>query len=170
MSDFTGIQAVTDSLCELLRDTLVEKDITVTARPLDVTPDLDPPFVNLFLYRVTENAHVRTVDPIGLPGMLPQGHPRLALDLHYLLTVEGQDPEDDSGARRVLGDAMLTFHNNPMIPWEAAILDADPPHEIELLRVTMEPMSMADVSTLWTAATKPYRLSVGYVVTGVGLG
>ncbi len=167
MSDPSGIQAVTDSLCALLRDSMVQDSITVAARPLDRTPDLDPPFVNLFLYRVTEGAHVRNHDLTSLPGMVERGHPPLSVDLHYLMTVAGRDPADDSGAHRVLGAAMLAFHSHPVIPREHRGPGSDPQDALELLRVTLEPVSMGEVSTLWTAATTPYRLSVGYRVTGV---
>lgn len=169
MADFSGIEAVTSTLRQILRDRSRETP-TVTTAPPDVdVPDTEPPVVNLFLYRVGENAAVRNQQlpaRVGPPALAP---PPLALDLSYLVTATGLSPTDDRGAHRVLGDAMLTLHDHALVPKDDPLLDPGLRNEVELLKITLEPLDVEDLSKIWTASTAPYRLAVGYRVTVVQL-
>ena len=159
MAEFHGIEAVTARLKQLLTDHVT--DATVTACPLDAKPKLAPPFLNLFLYQVTENPQGNGVPPTGEDDH-DAGHPALWLNLHYLLTAAGSSDSDDLTAHRLLGEAMLAFYDNPMIPRHS-------PYSFgtELIRILPEPIGLDDLSKLWTATTAPYRLSVGYQVSTV---
>ena len=99
MSNALAIASVTRLLKDLLNDTLVNGDITgdigtdvvVSALPLDRALEAGgesrPSRLNLFLHRVTTNAALANTD---LPTRDLRGgivhRPRLALDLHYLVT------------------------------------------------------------------------------------
>lgn len=168
MADLYGIEAATATLRQLLTDHV--RDATVTARPLDAKPEGPPPFLNLFLYRVTEHPQLRDGDLNERPGQVPQHtHPALSLDLHYLLTAAGSSNGEDLAAHRALGDAMLVLHNNSIISRDNPSLDARLADGVELIRIILEPVSLDDLSKLWTAATAPFRVSVGYQVTMVML-
>lgn len=169
MSDFTGVQAITATLREILLQRMAEPP-TITTAPLDVdVPDVDPPILNLFLYRITESAGLKNQDLPGMAGPLSLGRPPLSLELHYLITAAGLDPNDDRGAHRVLGDAMLTLHDHPIIAKDDPLLDPALQNAAELITVTMEQLDTEELSKIWTAATAPVRLCTGYKVTVVQL-
>lgn len=194
MSNVLAIAAVTRLLRDLLNDTLIDgnvsqvlgADFTVTSLPPDRVVTAggaeQPTQLNLFLYRVSPNAAWRNED---LPtrdraGQLTQ-RPRLALDLHYLLTaVSGEELH----AEILLGYAMQLFHEHPILPreriraaLELATFDDILPSEfdslrasgiadqIELLKITPRTLSMDDMSKLWTAFQASYRTTVAYEVS-----
>lgn len=171
MADFSGIEAVTETLRQLLLDRMQEQaaltDVTAFSPDSDDTPD--GPWVNLFLYRITENAELKNQDLPGRGGPLSFGHPPLSVNLHYLVTTMGLDSADTRGAQRVLGDVMLTLHDHPIIAKDDEVLDDRLRQEVELLKITLEPLTAEDLSNIWTATTAPYRLSVAYRVTVVQL-
>lgn len=167
MADFSGIQAVTSTIRALLLNRMAEaaalSDVT-TLSP--AAPDLpDGPWVNLFLYRVTENAELKNQDLPGATGPLALGHPPLSLDLHYIVTAQGRDADDTRAAQRVLGDAMLVLHDHPVVAKDDPLLDPGLQNEVELLKITLDPLGTEALSNLWTATTAALRLGATYKVT-----
>ncbi len=194
MSNVLAISAVTQLLKSLLHDALIDGDatqalggdFTVTALPPDRVvvdnSEAQGNQLNLFLHRVTPNAALRNTD---LPTRDGEGRltrrPRLALDLHFLLTaVSG----DQLNAETLLGYAMQLFHETAIIPrgavrnaLSAAIAgDVSPPpawfedavrlaDQIELVKVTPRTLSMDDMSRIWTAMQASYRTTVAYDVS-----
>lgn len=169
MSDFTGVEAVTSTLHDILLNRMAEPPSVTTAPPDVDVDDVEPPILNLFLYRVSESAGLRNQDLPGMAGPMSYGHPPLSLELHYLISATGLDPNDDTGAHRVLGDAMLVLHDHPLIAKDDPLLDPALQNEVELLKVTMEELDSEELSKVWTATTAPLRLSVGYKITVVQL-
>lgn len=187
MSDFHAIGGVSATLQTLLRDRMEvppeipggQFEVTVSAPqgpPADPPPP-EPPRVNLFLYRVTENAQLKNQEIPGHGHPAAFGRPPLSLDLHYLLTVYGT--ADDSGQMNetvshfLLGSAMRALHDHPVIDeglLTAAgvpILHASLRNEFERVKVSIEPLSIEDLSKVWTAITLPYRISAAYLVSAV---
>lgn len=194
MSNVLAIAAVTQLLKDKLNDALINgeasqamgADFTVTALPPDrvvaETGADQANQLNLFLYRVSPNAALRNCD---LPTRNKAGElnrrPRLALDLHYILTaVSGEELH----AEILLGYAMQLFHETAMLPREAirsaielAVIDEILPQafdpiraseiadQLEMLKITPRPLSMDDMSKLWTAFQVSYRTSVAYEVS-----
>jgi hypothetical protein len=169
VADFSGIEAVTATLRQLLLERMREPPSITTVPPDVEVPDQELPLLNLFLYRVTENAALKNQDLPSVGDPAAFGHPPLALDLHYLLTPTGQSLNDDRGAHRVLGDAMLTLHDHAIVAKDDPVLDPALQNEVELLKITLEPLGVEDLANVWTASTSPYRLSVAYLVTVVQL-
>lgn len=171
MADFSGIQAVTTTLRSLLLTRMAEAaalaDVTTLSPAAADLPD--GPWVNLFLYRVSENVQLKNQDLPGMSGPLSLGHPPLSLDLHYLVTTQGGDAEDTRAAQRMLGDAMLVLHDHPVIAKDDPILDPGLQTEVELLKITHDPVATESLANLWTATTAPIRLSATYTVTVVQL-
>lgn len=194
MSNVLAIAAVTQLLKDLINDALINgevsqalgADFTVTALPPDriVTDNgaSQPTQLNLFLYRISPNAALRNED---LPTRSRAGHitrrPRLALDLHYILTAVSSE---ELHAEILLGYAMQLLHEQAVLGREAirAALDLaaideilptafDPiraseiADQIELLKITPRTLSMDDMSKLWTSFQTSYRTTVGYDVS-----
>ena len=196
MSNALAIASVTRLLKDLLNDALVNGDVSgdvgtdviVSALPPDRV--LPPPGenqssrLNLFLHRITPNPGLANTD---LPTRDARGQvttrPRLALDLHYLLTAYATQ---ELQAEILLGYAMEMFHETAILPRNmvraalegavnGAILPpafqtADPARladQLELIRITPQNLSLDDMSRIWTSLQTSYRTTVGYMVSVV---
>jgi hypothetical protein len=186
MSTFQAIGGVSRSLQTLLRDRMEIPPLpsTVTAVPVTVgTPaeddDTTSPRINLFLFRVSENEYLKNQEIPGRGHPAAYGRPPLSLDLHYLITAYGSSSEGDGGltnetlAHYLLGSAMRVLHDFPVIT-EAMetgdglpILDPSLHDEFERVKLTLNPLSLEDMTEIWTALTLSYRLSVAYAVSVV---
>lgn len=193
MSDFRAISGVSETLQTLLLDRMELPDgvagVPVTVGPPSSSKDLDPQQeqarLNLFLYRVTENGFLQNQEIPGRGAPGSYGHPPLSLNLHYLLTpygnVErsgGATPKlfDDTTAQRLLGSAMRVLHDIPVVtdglttvraPSGRAVLHTSLRGEFERIKITLESLSLEDVTKVWTALTLRYRLSAAYVASVV---
>lgn len=174
MSDFRAIQGVSATLKALIEDRSQNR-IKVTIAPPDVPiDDAANTRVNLFLYRVTENGNLKNQEIPGMGYPSDYGHPPLSLELYYLVTVLGLNESDESTAQQVLGDVMRILHDYSIITEglhkrqsNDSILDISLQGEFEKIKITQAPMSLEDITKIWTALTKPYRLSVAYNVSVV---
>jgi hypothetical protein len=187
VSSFLAIGGVSSTLRGLLQDrmqlptgvTRNDLRITVSTPQEDDDDDADGPRINMFLYRTTENPALKNqmIPGEGHPG--EYGHPPLSLVLHYLLTAYGTT--DDNGvvnetlAHFLMGSAMRVMHDYPIIT-ESLLTVNSPATEIlheslrgehERIKVCLDPISLEDLSKVWTALTRPYRLSAAYTVSVV---
>ena len=176
MSDARAIAVITATLRNLLDGGLKPElgSGNVTTRPPDRARDGNegPNQVNLFLYNValdpywrnTELSHQRSSDGMSLPA--------LALDLYYLITAYGQG-NDEMISHRLLGRAMSILHDHPVFSEDEisrALPEED--HEdfilqIEKLRITPQPLTLDEVSKMWTVFQTPFRISAAYQVSAV---
>ncbi len=169
MSNSLAIAAATVTLRGLLMHGLGISDVTV--KPPDVAKlNVQTSRVNLFLYQTAIDAAWRNQD---MPRQTKAGEtsqPPLPLCLYYLVTAyDGSD--DDSKSQQLLGKAMSILHDHPVLGAEeiksatAVDLPTSNLHEqIERVRITPQPMSLEEVSKLWTAFQTNYRLSAAYEV------
>jgi len=188
MSNFLGIGGVSATLQSLLRDRMelpqgmVRTDLQVTVstpQPEDDSEAAEPTRVNLFLYRASENGYLKNQMIPGQGHPSEYGHPPLSLVLHYMLTAYGAT--DDNGlvnetrAHFLLGSAMRVLHDYPVITNQLLtvngpaiqILHDSLRTEFEQVKITLDPISLEDLSKIWTALTRPYRLSAAYTVSVV---
>jgi hypothetical protein len=132
--------------------------------------------VNLYLYRVIESPSTKN-------QMWPNDRtapasriPALGLELSYLLTPFATVPDATSAsgddAHTILGTAMLTFHENPVlndvhIPGFDAdtVLSPDLLNSVELVKIRLATTSLEELSKIWATINQPYRLSVAYDVS-----
>jgi hypothetical protein len=137
--------------------------------------------VNLFLYRVTRNQGLANeqVRGRGVPGAY--GIPPLSLDLHYLVTGYGtvaidDDFFDEVTAQFLLGSAMRVLHDHPVLsdqlrsvraPLGRPLLHRSLRGAVESVKLTLDPLTIEDLSKIWTAITLPYRTSAAYTATVV---
>lgn len=178
MSSYKAIGAVSASLKALLEDRM-EASIDVTIAPPDVVLPGRTARINLYLYRITENAALKNQEIPGHGHPASYGHPPLSLNLHYLVTAyPGNEKTDDADrkAQEALGDAMRVLHDYAILTPD--LLDKDPPHKrlldpilrdaFERVKITLEPMSLDDLSRIWTAMPQAnFRRSVSYEVSVV---
>jgi hypothetical protein len=119
------------------------------------------PKVNLFLYRVTENAFGKNQEEEALaPDTL--GYPPLWLNTCFLLTPFAENKLDEL---RVLGEAMRVLHDNAIV--SGAALQGSLENTSEELHIHLNPFSLEQVAQIWSAMDKSYRLSVCYEVRTV---
>jgi hypothetical protein len=178
MSNFLAVAAVTATLKQTLQ-AAVAADVSganvATERPGGPGGAGSGPTVNVYLYQVAPNAAWRNTDlpSRGAAGDLHR-RPRVALDLHYLLTFAGDERRLEP--QRLLGSVVRTLHTRPVLT-RAMILEAlraapntldflaqtDLAEAPELVRFTPLGLSLEDLSKLWSVFFQnPYQLSVAY--------
>lgn len=189
MSDSDAIGGVSATLKSVLEDRMDIPDGVTDLRVTIGLPRSDQPEdagveqarVNVFLYRVTRSPALanQQIPGRGVPGAY--GHPPLSLDLHYLITGYGtiaidDDFVDETPAHFLLGSAMRVLHDHALLSQELRSLRAplDRPllhrslrGEFESVKVTLDPLTLDDISKVWTAITLPYRASAAYTATVV---
>jgi uncharacterized protein DUF4255 len=189
MSDYRAIGGVSLTLRKLLSDRMdpsavlnanTKVDYSIAIPPGEGEDKAEGPRINLFLYRLTENAALKNQEIPGQGSNGAYGHPPLSLDLHYLLTAYGAtsgggDPPvvNEQVAHFLLGDAMRVLHDFAIVTedLEAAdgsqILHESLRKQHEQVKVSVEPLTLEDISKIWTALNRPYRLSAAFAVTVV---
>src|SRR4051794_38865167 len=121
MSNHLAIATVTATLCQVLQESVDNDQPAVSGarvtndRPSKLETASPAPGVNVFLYQVTPNAAWRNTD---LPSRRGNGvdvlrRPRVALDLHYLLTIHGNETELEP--QRLLGSVARALHATPQL-------------------------------------------------------
>lgn len=184
MSNALAIAAVTRTLRNLLNtavgtdftglpdDTRPTAEIQVTTLPLDrVRGDGDGSRnqLNLFLYHAEPSAAYRNMD---LPRQVrtgETGRPALALNLYYLVTAYGEG-DSELIAHVLMGTAMRILHDHPVLgraEIRSALAQSELDAQFENVRVTPQPVSLDEVSKLWTGFQSEYRLSAAYQVSVV---
>jgi Pvc16 N-terminal domain len=106
--------------------------------------------------------------------------PPLALNLHYLLVAYG---DAEYVPQMLLGLGMQALHETPFLTQgeitsvftappplssvDTALATADLADQVEMIKVTPQPLSTDDLSKLWTAFGGKFRPSAGYEATVV---
>jgi len=191
MSNTLAVAAVTSTLRYLLEQALggsqpgpVGSARVTTLHPAKLADRDDPELpkgINVFLYQVSPNPTWSLAD---LPTRRDDGslmtRPQAALDLHYLISCTGDDAELD--AQRLLGRAALALAVNPVLARDLVsaamahyaddvatmfLAQADLADQVELVKLAPAPLSLEDVSRLWSVLGTPYLLSLTYTATVV---
>jgi Pvc16 N-terminal domain len=191
VSSALALGAVSAVLRNLLDNGLIDVSsvlgpVTVSAVApdrIDTDAPNAAPQINLFLHQVLPNAawSNRQLPTRSSLGDRVANTP-LALDLHYLVTAYGVA---DLQAEILLGYAMHLLHERPLLdraairraldpsPLDVSLLPpafqvlaaADLADQIEAVRVTPVPMSVDEMSKIWSSTQKPYRPSAAYQVS-----
>jgi hypothetical protein len=181
VSNHLAIATVTASLAQFLQG-VVEKDVpgltVTTTRPDAANAAAGGTRVNIYLYQVTPNAAWRNSD---LPTRADDGRlmqkARVALDLHYLLTFYGNEPQLEP--QRMLGSAVRALHSRPVLtrqqirqtinsPANIFLVQSNLAEDIELVKFTPTSLSLEELSKLWAVFFQTqYTLSITYQGTVV---
>ena len=170
MSNPMAIAAVTATVRNLLeqginRDASLNFTAVTVRSPDKARQDSDTGNqINLFLYHTLPNAAWRNQDMPRQVRAGEQGYPPLALNLAYLLTAYGRD-NDEIISHRLLGQAMSVLHDHPLLganEIEAALANNDLHTQVERVRLTPMPLSLEELSKLWTTFQTQYRISAFY--------
>jgi hypothetical protein len=176
MSNSLAIAAVTATLRNLIKAGIGDEvsGATVTTQPPDEVKTPGNNLINIFLYQTTIDVAWRNRD---MPRQIKPGEtglPPLALNLFYLLTAYGKNddaPElPDLTSHRLLGRAMRVLHDHPVLSGpeiKSALSGNDLNEQIEHVRITQQPISLDDMSKLWTTFQSKYRISTAYQVAVV---
>ena len=125
--------------------------------------------IHLFLYRALPDPaqYNHDLPSRAFDGALRQ-RPVIPLNLHYLLTFQGDDAGLD--AHKMLGAVARDLHAHPVLSRDLIlsvsngnIAGTNLGDSPEPVRVTFLPLTMEDLSTIWQMFSQiPYSLSVAY--------
>jgi hypothetical protein len=169
VSDFTALLAVSQTLKSLLDGavaastdpelphvpTTLASPREVRSTTLAVTPAAA---LSLWLYQVRRNPDLLNEPPrrISPTEVLP---PALPVDLFYLVTPITTSPE---GEQALLGKVLQTLNDHTILAGSMLAAPLDP--AADELRVTLEALTLEEITRVWTALDEPYQLSVSYHV------
>ncbi len=160
MSDYQVIAEVSKAFKYILDTKMTTSPLTVTISSPDEEISNSTNRINLFLYHVVENAHLKNQDwQMNSPTKMKP--PPLSLNLFYLLTPYPQNPNDYTNAHLIMGEAMQIIFDNPVLTSEYLNKAA------EGVKLILNPINLDEMTKLWNAINKPYRLSVSYEVSVV---
>jgi hypothetical protein len=174
MANHLAIATVTEALRLRLAGALQPEisGVDVVARRPGSMDGQEGSQVTVFLYRVTPNAALRNSDlpTRGADGRDVRHRPRVAVDLHYLLSFSGDEAE--LVPQRMLGTSLASLHSAPGLTrgeldtarqGEQWLTDSDVAQELESVNFSLGNLSLDDLSKVWSMFFQvPYRLSVAY--------
>jgi hypothetical protein len=170
MSDYKVVSAVDETLRALLWAQMQYDSEIVSMLQTEQRIKLDAPFLliendvpgedalSVFLYRVLENGDLRN-RPVEQISSSMVRYPPLSLNLFYLITPLTKIAGND---HRLLTKAMQIFYDNAIL--KGAQLQGVLQDSTEELRISLHPLSLEDISKLWSAFMRPLRLCVSYEV------
>lgn len=167
MSNFTAVWAVSKTLQTLLvkqiqLDPQFSKEIPVTLEsPKAVratTGTVSESSISVWLYRVVRNEFLLNRQP-ARPTADRIAYPGIPINLHYLITPMHSDPEMQ---QVILGKVLQVFHDYALL--RGAQLEASLSDSTEELRLSLETLSLEELTRVWSALIEPYQLSVSYSV------
>lgn len=174
MSNALAIAAVTATLEAILGKAVTAdpdlNDTQLTALPPDKARGaITTNQLNLFLYQILPDAAWRNMDVPQQVKPGETGMPPLALTLHYLMTVYGRENDNTQPFdHHLLGKAMSVLYDHALLgPGEIqlALPGSGLDRQVERVRITLQPLSVEDISKLWMGFATQYRLLVGYEVS-----
>lgn len=186
MSTRQAVAAVTAVFSDLVGraiDGALPGSKTTNLRPGLAVNVIDPPSVNIYLYRAEPNASLRNlVDPTRTSDGRTLRRPVAAWDLHYLLTCVGDEEELEPDL--LLGAVLAGLNANTSLSsgFVESVLtalasesgnrrfaaDSGLAQQIDVVRLTPIDLSLDALTQLWSSLTKEaYSLSIAYQVGAV---
>jgi hypothetical protein len=156
------IGLVSESLKNLLEAEMSPSSPVTLLSPADASSQQSR--VNLFLYWLCPNPQLRNQIPMADPNDPAQlVAPPLILNLYYMLTTYAPlDPQLGlADAHTIMAEAMRVLHENPIVPQGRL----EPGLNQGEVKVTLHCADVEELSKVWTALTKDFRLSAIYEVS-----
>ncbi len=170
---------VTETLRHLLTEAAARAVPGLDARvgrPQASTNGSEEPGINIFAYQVNPNPAWSNAD---LPTRNSAGtltrRPQIGLSIDYLFSFRG--PETELVPELLLGSCVSRLHAQPLLrqeqiervihppeqPPHPILQDSDLANQIERVKLTQLPLSLEELSKLWSVFFQiPYMLSVAY--------
>lgn len=121
-----------------------------------VDPDNSGISVQIFLYHVSTDPHLRNSGRLIAPDMVA---PPLSVALHYLFTFWSNSAENE---HIVLAWTMLHLQATPLLDATTLSSEAGWTAE-EVIQLVPEELSISDMMRIWDTLQPKFRLSLGYV-------
>ena len=118
--------------------------------------------VTIFLHRITIDENFRSATRIQDE---PDKQPVLFLDLHYLVTYWGTDPQAE---QTILGWTMLQLQSAPILD-NSILTPSNIWDPMETVQLVPADLSLEDILRIWDELGPKYRLSVAYIARVVRL-
>jgi hypothetical protein len=172
MSAFTSIRAVSRTLQALLQAHITASpdpqlrnipiDLRSPREMRDAAQGAQPNGISLWLYRFTRNASVLNQPPVRVDDELIRQP--LPVDLAYLIAPVTATPENEQA---LLGRVLQVFTDQPVL--RGPDLRDDLAGEPAELRLTLETLTLEELTRVWQSLGEPYQLSASYKVEVVRL-
>lgn len=168
MSKFTAIWAVSRTLQALL-DSQIKADpqFSNTSVPISLLSPkairepgsvVPSSSVSVWLYRVTRNEFTLNNRPSrAVSDQLPG--PPIPVNLYYLITPMNEDPESQ---QVILGKVLQVCNDYAIL--RGSDLQESLQGTTEELRLSLETLSLEELTQVWYSLNEPYQLSVSYLV------
>jgi Pvc16 N-terminal domain len=168
VSEFTAIRAVSKTLQELLQAHITNSpdpqlrnvaiDLSSPREMRDAAgPQRTPNGISLWLYRVSRNGDVLNEPQVPVDDQLPRQP--LPVDLFYLVSPITRTPDNEQA---LLGRVLQVFSDHSIL--RGTDLKDDLAGEPTELRLTLETLSLEELSRIWSALSESYQLSASYRV------
>jgi hypothetical protein len=166
LADYTAIYSVGNSLAQYLGNSFpaalktqypsVTFQLVASSRIAEEDQTALDQVVTIFLHRITIDENFRAATRIQDE---PNKRPVLFLDLHYLITYWGTDPQAE---QTILGWTMQQLQATPILDNSILTPSAiwDPTESVHLVPADL---SLEDILRIWDALGPKYRLSVCYI-------
>jgi hypothetical protein len=147
---------------QIALDGMVPADNVLIATP-DSFKELPKPACTVFLYRVAENSVTRNGPRVSVsPGVTSR--PLLPLDLSYLITPWGKQPEDE---HLILGTSLQALYDYAELGRGDLVGDSWLPSDS--VQLVLETLSLEEHFCIWDTVQLPYRLSLTYMARIIGI-
>jgi hypothetical protein len=161
----TILRDVSNTLKELIK-TKISEVSAVDAITFDSPAEIDSPSsaaLSVFLYQITENAHLRNTDPEPVNQNRVR-YPPVNVDLYYLFTPYAQNRETEL---IILESLVQTFHDNSVL--SGSLLQGGLAGSTDVaIRVTPNGLSLDELNKLWGMfPNKAFKLSLAYLLSPV---
>jgi hypothetical protein len=165
MSDFTVIRAVTDTLKSILEDGITNStDPQLNGVPIDLRSpremreDHNATGISLWLYRVGRDADLLNHPPERIsPTQFRCAF--LPVRLYYLVTPLVAKPED---RQTLIGRVLQLLNDHTQL--RGADLQDSLAGSTDEFRVSLETLTLEELTRVWYSLSEPYDLSVSYEV------
>jgi hypothetical protein len=165
MSDYTVVKALSDTLLQILKDGITNNpDPQLNGVPIDLRSPKEmrqannATGVSLWLYRITRDPDLLNDRPERISPTQIRRTP-LPIHLYYLVTPLVVNPGD----RQTLIGRVLQLLND-----HAIIRGADLQNSLvganDEFRVTLETLTLEELTRVWYSLSEPYDLSVSYEI------
>jgi hypothetical protein len=165
MGGYAVIRSVTETLESLLQQNITSSTdpelhgVGIDLRsPKEMREDNDAKGISLWLYRVVRDGHTLN-RPAERPAPNRVERQPLPVNLYYLVTPIASSPDDE---QLLLGKVLQLFNDTPVL--RGAVLTEELRDSAEELRLTLELLSLEELTRVWDALKEPYQLSVSYLV------